>query len=139
MLIINETEQIQEHGSVFERTYFMRGARRRCIEICIAAQEGVTYETLRQTFADGASIVRREERKYMSRNLVKEATETEEAVYEEVEKTSVKDYPLTNFTVAGDIIDKRDGTFIVYMGEKTDNEIKDEQIAELLLMVGGAQ
>ena len=73
-------------------------------------------------------------------HLVSEATETEEAVYQEVEIEYDQDYPLTDFVVAGDIIDKRDGTFVVYMGMKTETEILEEQNAELMLtLVGGEE
>ena len=37
------------------------------------------------------------------------------------------------YNMAGDIINKRDGTFVVYMCKKTKQEITDERIAELEL------
>ena len=47
---------------------------------------------------------------------------------------------ITDFVVAGDIIDKRDGSFVVYMGVKTETEILEEQNAELMLtLVGGEE
>lgn len=138
MLIINDKIQIQEETEIFERDFFTRGAKRKCIQIEIPKQDGVTYETLVNTFTDGISIVRRLTETRIEPKLVTEATETEEAVYEDVEVEYTKDYPLTDFVVAGDIIDKRDGTFVVYMGKKNKSEILEEQNAELMLtLVGG--
>ena len=137
MLIINDT-QIQEEGEIYERPYITRGAKRNCIEITIGKQDNVTYDTLVNTFSDGASIIRRLKEKRIEKQLVSEATETEEAVYQEVEVEYDQDYPLTDFVVAGDIIEKRDGTFVVYMGKKNEAEILEEQNAELMLtLVGG--
>lgn len=139
MLIINDT-QIQEEGEIYERPYITRGAKRNCIEITIGKQDNVTYDTLVNTFSDGASIIRRLKEKRIEKQLVSEATETEEAVYQEVEVEYDQDYPLTDFVVAGDIIDKRDGTFVVYMGKKNEAEILEEQNAELMLtLVGGEE
>ena len=139
MLIINDT-QIQEEGEINERPYIKRGIKRNCIEITIGKQDNVTYDTLVNTFSDGASIIRRLKEKRIEKQLVSEATETEEAVYQEVEVEYDQDYPLTDFVVAGDIIDKRDGTFVVYMGVKTETEILEEQNAELMLtLVGGEE
>ena len=137
MLIINNEIQIQEGNEIYEREYLTRGARRTCIQIEIPKQDDVTYDTLINTFSDGVSIIRRLKEKRIEKQLVSEATETEEAVYQEVEVEYDQDYPLTDFVVAGDIIDKRDGTFVVYMGVKTKSEILEEQNAELLLTLGG--
>lgn len=139
MLIINDT-QIQEEGEIYERPYITRGAKRNCIEITIGKQDNVTYDTLVNTFSDGASIIRRLKEKRIEKQLVSEATETEEAVYQEVEVEYDQDYPLTDFVVAGDIIDKRDGSFVVLMGVETETEILEEQNAELMLtLVGGEE
>lgn len=140
MLIINDKIQIQEGEEIYERDFFTRGAKRKCIQIEIPKQDGVTYDTLVNAFSDGASIVRRLTETRIVPHLVSEATETEEAVYQEVEVEYDQDYPLTDFVVAGDIIDKRDGTFVVYMGVKTETEILEEQNAELMLtLVGGEE
>lgn len=139
MLIINDT-QIQEEGEIYERPYITRGIKRNCIEITIGKQDNVTYDTLVNAFSDGASIVRRLTETRIVPHLVSEATETEDAVYEDIAEEYNKDYPLTDFVVAGDIIDKRDGTFVVYMGMKTETEILEEQNAELMLtLVGGEE
>ena len=140
LLIINDKIQIQEETEIFERDFFTRGAKRKCIQIEIPKQDGVTYETLVNTFTDGISIVRRLTETRIEPKLVTEATETEEAVYEDVEVEYTKDYPLTDFVVAGDIIDKRDGSFVVLMGVETETEILEEQNAELMLtLVGGEE
>lgn len=138
MLIINDKIQIQEETEIFERDFFTRGAKRKCIQIEIPKQDGVTYETLVNAFTDGVSIVRRLTETRIEPTLVTEATETEDAVYEDKEVEYTNDYPLSDFVVAGDIIDKRDGTFVVYMGKKNESEILEEQNAELMLtLVGG--
>ena len=137
MLIINNEIQILEGNEIYEREYLTRGARRTCIQIEITKQDNVTYETLADTIVDGVSIVRRLTETRIEPTLVTEATETEEAVYEDKEVEYTNDYPLSDFVVAGDIIDKRDGTFTVYMGKKTSSEILEEENAELLLTLGG--
>ena len=140
MLIINNEIQIQEGNEIYEREYLTRGARRTCIQIEIPKQDGVTYDTLVNAFSDGASIVRRLTETRIVPHLVSEATETEDAVYEDIAEEYNKDYSLTNFVVAGDIIDKRDGTFVVYMGVKTETDILEDQNAELMLtLVGGEE
>lgn len=140
MLIINNEIQIQEGNEIYEREYLTRGARRTCIQIEIPKQDGVTYDTLVNAFSDGASIVRRLTETRIVPHLVSEATETEDAVYEDIAEEYNKDYSLTNFVVAGDIIDKRDGSFVVYMGVITETEILEEQNAELMLtLVGGEE
>ena len=140
MLIINDKIQIKEGNEIYERDYFTRGCERVCIQIEIPKQDGVTYDTLVNAFSDGASIIRRLTETRTVPHLVSEATETEDAVYEDIAEEYSKDYSLTNFVVAGDIIDKRDGSFVVYMGVKTEAEILEEQNAELMLtLVGGEE
>ena len=64
----------------------------------------------------------------------------EEPVYEDREVTENNDYDLSPYKVAGDIIDKRDGSFVVLMGVETETEILEEQNAELMLtLVGGEE
>lgn len=140
MLIINDKIQIKEGNEIYERDYFTRGCKRVCIQIEIPKQDGVTYDTLVNAFSDGASIIRRLTETRTVPHLVSEATETEDAVYEDIAEEYSKDYSLTNFVVAGDIIDKRDDSFVVYMGVKTEAEILEEQNAELMLtLVGGEE
>ena len=162
MLIINDKIQIKEKNEIYERDYFTRGCKRVCIQIEIPKQDGVTYDTLVNAFSDGASIIRRlTETKIERREITNESSTTEtnetvtkseeentesdtkdipEVTYEDVEVEYTKDYPLTDFVVAGDIIDKRDGSFVVYMGVKTETEILEEQNAELILtLVGGEE
>lgn len=140
MLIINDKIQIKEGNEIYERYYFTRGCKRVCIQIEIPKQDGVTYDTLVNAFSDGASIIRRLTETRTVPHLVSEATETEDAVYEDIVEEYSKDYSLTNFVVAGDIIDQRDGSFVVYMGVKTETEILEEQNAELMLtLVGGEE
>ena len=49
----------------------------------------------------------------------------------------IHEYDLTNYEVAGDIIDKRNGIFEVYMCEKTEAEQLNEELANLILNMGG--
>ena len=46
MLIINDKIQIKEGNEIYERDFFTRGAKRKCIQIEIPKQDGVTYDTL---------------------------------------------------------------------------------------------
>lgn len=138
MLIITctngTTYNIQEATNIFGRTYNMRGYNREAIQITIPQQEGVTYETLVEAFSDGASIMREETTYKTEHRLVSEGTETEPPVYETVQVPEVNTYDLTKYMVAGDIIDKRDGTFEVYMGVKTEAEQLNEELAMALLL-----
>ena len=147
MLIINDKIQIKEKNEIYERDYFTRGCKRVCIQIEIPKQDGVTYDTLVNAFSDGASIIRRLTEtkietvtKSEEENTESDTKDIPEVTYEDVEVEYTKDYPLTDFVVAGDIIDKRDGSFVVYMGVKTETEILEEQNAELMLtLVGGEE
>ena len=133
MLIINDEKTIQEVGEIFQRSEVIRGERRMCIQITIPEQDGVTYDTLNELFVDGISIKRRiTTTKVVSVDVTPEGAE--EPVYEN------NDYDLSPYKVAGDIIDKRDGSFVVLMGVETEKEILEEQNAELMLtLVGGEE
>ena len=139
MLIINDEKTIQEVGEIFQRSEVIRGERRMCIQITIPEQDGVTYDTLNELFVDGISIKRRiTTTKVVSVDVTPEGAE--EPVYEDGEVTENNDYDLSPYKVAGDIIDKRDGSFVVLMGVETEKEILEEQNAELMLtLVGGEE
>lgn len=139
MLIINDEKTIQEVGEIFQRSEVIRGERRMCVQITIPEQEGVTYDTLNELFVDGISIKRRiTSTKVVSVDVTPEGAE--EPVYEDQEVTENNDYDLSPYKVAGDIIDKRDGSFVVLMGVETEKEILEEQNAELMLtLVGGEE
>ena len=139
MLIINDEKTIQEVGEIFQRSEVIRGERRMCIQITIPEQDGVTYDTLNELFVDGISIKRRiTTTKVVSVDVTPEGAE--EPVYEDREVTENNDYDLSLYKVAGDIIDKRDGSFVVLMGVETEKEILEEQNAELMLtLVGGEE
>ena len=76
MLIINNEIQIQEGNEIYEREYLTRGARRTCIQIEIPKQDDVTYETLVNTFSDGASIIRQLKETRLETREVKQETTT---------------------------------------------------------------
>lgn len=136
MLIINDEKTIQEVGEIFQRSELIRGERRMCIQITIPEQEGVTYDTLNKLFVDGISIKRRiTTTKVVSVDVTPEGAE--EPVYEDREVTENNDYDLSTYKVAGDIIDKRDGSFVVLMGVETEKEELTRINAELLLQAIG--
>lgn len=105
-----------ENGTTFETIGIQRifstqrGMHRTCLEITLTAE----YAALVNAFVDGA-------------------------IYSIVDDEG-NVYPQDEFTVACDIVDKRDGTFVVYMGMKTDNERLEEENAVLFfqLMTGEA-
>lgn len=138
MLIINDEKTIQEVGEIFQRSELIRGERRMCIQITIPEQEGVTYDTLNKLFVDGISIKRRiTTTKVVSVDVTPEGAE--EPVYEDREVTENNDYDLSPYKVAGDIIDKRDGSFVVLMGVETEKEELTRINAELLLQTIGVE
>lgn len=148
MLIINGETQVQERKDIFERSYSIQNAHRKCIEIHFDPQEGLTYEFLAKTFVDGISIMRQETKIHIEQKIVneeeiakaeEEGLEPVEPEYEEVEVPEVLEYDLSEFCVAGDIIDKRDGSFVVYMGVKTEVEQLNEEMATILLDMGGIE
>lgn len=136
--------QLQEE-TIYERSYNMRGASRRAIEIHFDANSGVTYDELAEALVDGAQIKRTETATVTDVVITNPIPEGEEAPdgyepeYAEVPREETVEYDLTAFCVAGDIVDKRDGSFIAYMGQKTEAEIKDEEMAELILAMGGIE
>ena len=46
------------------------------------------------------------------------------------------DYDKSEFSVAGDIVDHRDGRITVYMGKKTEDELEKEQLVAALEAAG---
>lgn len=117
LLIINNEIQIQEGNEIYEREYLTRGARRTCIQIEIPKQDGVTYDTLVNAFSDGASIVRRLTETRIVPHLVSEATETEDAVYEDIAEEYNKGLFFVKFCSSLVILlTNVIGTFVVYMG-----------------------
>ena len=100
MLIINDKIQIKEGNEIYERDFFTRGAKRKCIQIEIPKQDGVTYDTLVNAFSDGASIVRRLTETRIVPHLVSEATETEDAVYEDIAEEKLLKKTSTNVYIS---------------------------------------
>lgn len=94
-----------------------------------------THEVVKAAFVDGAQY----QQEWDSvRYLTAEEAETTEHEVDEnglpyVVEMHSKD--LSEYCVAGDVIDTRDGNITVYMGKKTQMEIQQEAIDELLLML----
>lgn len=167
MLIINNNIQVEESGEIYERDNLIRDKIRRSIQITIKESDTVNYNFLCNTFKDGISIVRQIKSTRIESKLVKvyddenktetssentsKSNETNSELenvednrpfhYKTVEETieDVKEYDLSKFNVAGDIVDKRNGMFTIYMGIKTEEETLEEENAELLLSMIGVE
>lgn len=94
-----------------------RGQNRDCILIVLT---NVSYEMIAEKFVDGVlfSVMAYEEIPNVSGLPSRE--------YDYIE------YPKTDYIVAGDITDHRDGTFTALMGKKTALELLEEENAALL-------
>ena len=86
----------------------MLGAKRNSIEIIMASD----YETIVNTFVDGITY-----------SLV-ETTENEDGTIQ------TQEYDKSNYCLSGDVVDHRDGTISIFMGEKTNEELAIEQAEE---------
>lgn len=123
MLIINN--QIFETGEIRGGVRNIRGAQRESLEITVL---GKTHEDINTSFIDGAHIViRQPEIQYDPETGAPILDGTGQPV------TVSVDYDKVQYCVAGDIIDKRDGTFVVYMGTKTDAEKEREQKEQVMI------
>ena len=94
-----------------------RGQDRDCILIKF---NNVSYEVLNEIFIDGLNF------SIMAYEEISNVSGLPSREYEYVE------YPKTDYIVAGDIIDHRDGTFTALMGKKTALELLEEENAALL-------
>lgn len=83
------------------------------------------YEDIKAAFVDGAQYRQEYE------------SETIDENGQTVTETMTQD--LSEYCVAGDIVDLRDGTFLVYMGKKTDTELMQEALDAVILdaLMGG--
>lgn len=117
MIVFKDGTRVENTGNVIGKKRILRGVERESIEIHIP---NTSYATVARLFTDGAQF---------SISTMKHVsdTELEEVIFNKFE-----------YDVAGDIIDKRDGTFIVYMGVKTSEEKLSEEFAAFVLeTVGG--
>ena len=91
----------------------MGGSIRNSLEIRLNGD----YEVIKNVFADDLSFC---------------------VVQKNDENGFEEEFSKDTFCVAGDIVDHRDGSFTVYMGEKTDEELLREENAALLyqMLVG---
>ena len=93
-------------SSVFPTRLVCRGSLREAIVITLA---DVTYEEIKETFVDDIAITKSYSDRF--RQNVNE------------------DY--SSYCVAGEIVDKRDGTFTVSMCKRTEQELHDIEVAAL--------
>ena len=114
MIQFENGTSIENYGGIIAGKRNIRGAARESLEIIIRDTD---YETVSSLFVDGAKL-----------SIVEPAPQEgyDPAVYDKSE-----------YDIAGDIIDKRDGSFHVFMCMKTENEIMEETLAETILMIGG--
>ena len=112
------TKVVSNSGNVIGKKRYLRGADRDSLEIIIP---NTTHKEMTALFCDGAQ--------FSITAIHKESPDSEprEVTHDQFD-----------YVVAGDIIDKRDGTFVVYMGRKTSEEIMSEEFAAFILeQVGG--
>ena len=112
MIRFEDGTEIENIGGIYGTIRSIRGNARDSLEIYF---DNIDYATLASLFVDGARF-----------SIVDPSVDIpgEEIVYEKYE-----------YEIAGDIVDKRDGTFVVYMGAKTDMEAMEEELAETMLML----
>ena len=96
------------------------GVSRDAMLFCV---EGQTYESVKALFADDAQYG--DTVQQITYETVTDEESGEQTV-NEVTNEVVTD--LSEFCIAGDITDKRDGTFTVVMGKKSDSEIEIENL-----------
>ena len=94
----------------------MLGAKRNSIEIIMTSD----YETIKNTFVDGVE--------YSLIDTYDVRVEKEDGTI--ITETKTEEFNKTNYCLSGDIVDHRDGTISVFMGEKTNEELAIEQAEE---------
>lgn len=93
-----------------------------------------TYEDVKAAFVDGTRYRQEwDSRRYLTPEEVDGVEHEVDEIGPYVIETHSND--LSEYCVAGDIVDTRDGNITVYMGKKTQMEIQQEAIDELLLML----
>ncbi|RPF41925.1 hypothetical protein EDD70_2985 [Hydrogenoanaerobacterium saccharovorans] len=123
MLIVNGKNI--DTAQIVGGTRLIGGAHRECIEIAVLNK---TYEEIKALFVDGVHMILREpQAQYNPQTGAPLLDDAGQPV------TKLVDYDKAEYCVAGDIIDKRDGTFAVYMGTKTDAEKEREQKEQVML------
>ena len=110
---VSDAYPVDIEPSVFAKRFRVRGEQRETLRLTLAA----SYADIAAAFVDGASYVLR--------------VPAEDGGFE--------DYDKSDYCVAGDIVDHRDGRVTVYMGQKTEGETLAEEYAQLLFetLTGG--
>lgn len=109
----SESYPIDIEPSVFSKRFTVRGEKRETLRLTLNAD----YADVAVSFVDGAEFLLRSP----------------------AENGGCEDYDKSDYCVAGDIVDHRDGRVTVYMGQKTESEIVAEEYARLLFetLTGG--
>lgn len=111
-------------AQIVASTKLIRNVQRDCIEVTVLNK---TYEEIKALFVDGVHMILREpQTQYDPQTGAPLLDDAGQPV------TKLVDYDKAEYCVAGDIIDKRDGTFVVYMGTKTEAEKEREQKEQVM-------
>lgn len=123
MLIVNG--QNVNTTQIIGSTRLIHSEQRDSLEITVLNK---TYEKIKVLFVDGVHMILREPQAQYD-------PQTGEPLFDDAGQpvTKLIDYDKAEYCVAGDIIDKRDGTFVVYMGTKTEAEKEREQKEQVML------
>lgn len=123
MLIINDKNI--DTAQIIGSTKLIRGVQRDSLEITVLNK---TYEEIKALFVDGVHMILRESQtQYDPQTGAPLLDDAGQPV------TKLVDYDKAEYCVAGDIIDKRDGTLVVYMGTKTEAEKEREQKEQVMI------
>lgn len=107
---------IESEPSVFEKKGRINGVYRELFRATVIGE----YADVAAAFADGA--------KYCVRQYDIDEQGAELDTYTDFDKSE--------FSIAGDIVDHRDGRITVYMGKKTEDELEKEQLVAALEAAG---
>jgi hypothetical protein len=153
MIIFENGTEIENHGNIIGMSRDIRGKVRDSLEIIFRDAD---YETLESLFIDGARFSVKipqipdipgepgepnESDSPDDSNTPNDpgvpAPADDQGSTDKPSEPNYHVYDKFEYSVAGDIIDKRDGTFVVYMGVKTETESLEESFAETLLEMAG--
>ena len=107
---------IESEPSVFEKKGRNNGVYREMFRATVSGE----YADVSAAFVDGAS--------YFVRQYDVDERGTLLDTYTDFDKS--------DFSIAGDIVDHRDGRITVYMGKKTEDELEKEQLVAALEAAG---
>lgn len=109
---IKINENLIDVVSVFGANRTMREAKRNSIEIILKSD----YQTIVDTFVDNLE--------YTLIDIFETTNENGET------ETTINEFDKSNYCLAGDIVDHRNGQISVFMGELTDTEKAQQQAEE---------